>query len=130
MSSKKLTCKILMTLFVSLRYLRIFGRVAQSVWRLTTGWTVRESNPDEGEIFRTCPDRPWGPPSLLCNGYRAFPGGRKLTPQPLLLPRSKKESRIVPLLSLRAFVACKMGDTYLPSYKVTNLALVSTFAVE
>ena len=27
-----------------------------------------------GEIFRTCPDRPWGPPSLLYNGYRVFPG--------------------------------------------------------
>ena len=26
-------------------------------------------------IFRTCPDRPWGPPSLLYNGYRVFPGG-------------------------------------------------------
>jgi len=23
-----------------------------------------------GEIFCTCPDRPWGPPSLLYNGYR------------------------------------------------------------
>jgi hypothetical protein len=22
-------------------------------------------------------DRPWGPPSLLCNGYRVFPGGKK-----------------------------------------------------
>jgi hypothetical protein len=30
----------------------------------------------EGEIFRTCPDRPWGPPSLLCNGYRVFPEGK------------------------------------------------------
>jgi hypothetical protein len=29
------------------------------------------------EIFRTCPDRGWGPPSLLYNGYRAFPGDRK-----------------------------------------------------
>ena len=28
-----------------------------------------------GEIFRACPDRPWGPPSLLYNGYRVFPGG-------------------------------------------------------
>ena len=28
-----------------------------------------------GEIFRTCPDRPWGPPSLLYNGYRVFSGG-------------------------------------------------------
>jgi len=27
------------------------------------GWTVRESNPGGGEIFRTCSDRPWGPPS-------------------------------------------------------------------
>ena len=33
--------------------------------------------PLEGEIFRTCPDRPWGPPSLLCNGYRVFPGGKE-----------------------------------------------------
>ena len=31
-----------------------------------------------GEIFRTSPDRPWGPPSLLCNGYRVFPGGKVL----------------------------------------------------
>ena len=28
-------------------------------------------------IFRTCPDRPWGPPSLLYNGYRVFPGGKE-----------------------------------------------------
>jgi len=30
-----------------------------------------------GEIFRTCPDRPWGTPSLLYNGYRVFPGGKE-----------------------------------------------------
>ena len=30
-----------------------------------------------GEIFRNCPDRPWGPPSLLYNGYRVFPGGKE-----------------------------------------------------
>jgi hypothetical protein len=30
-----------------------------------------------GEIFRNCPDRPWGSPSLLYNGYRLFPGGIK-----------------------------------------------------
>ena len=28
------------------------------------------------DIFRR-PDRPWNPPSLLYNGYRVFPGGRK-----------------------------------------------------
>jgi hypothetical protein len=27
--------------------------------------------------FRTCPDRLWGPPSLLYNGYRVFPGGKQ-----------------------------------------------------
>jgi hypothetical protein len=30
-----------------------------------------------GEIFRTCPDRPWGPPSLLYNGYRVYPAGKE-----------------------------------------------------
>jgi len=29
-----------------------------------------------GQIFRSRPDRPWGPPSLLYNGYRIFVGGK------------------------------------------------------
>ena len=29
-----------------------------------------------GEIFRTRPDRPWGLPSLLYNGYRVFTEGK------------------------------------------------------
>ena len=46
-----------------------------------------------GEIF-LLPDRPWGPPSLLNNGYRVFTGGgkrlrRDANPSPLLMPRSK-----------------------------------------
>ena len=52
----------------------LVGRVAQ---RLAAGWTVRGSNPVGGEIFRTCPDQPWGPPSLLYNGYLVFPGGKE-----------------------------------------------------
>jgi hypothetical protein len=60
-----------------------------------TGWTVRGSNSGGSEIFSTCPDRPWGPRSLLYNGYRVFPGARKrpgrdADPSPLLVPRSKK----------------------------------------
>ena len=71
-----------------------------------TGWTVRGSNPGGGEIFRTCPHRPWGPPSLLYNGYRFFPGGKKrwgvtLTPHLLLVPWSRKV-RTIPLLPLWA----------------------------
>ena len=30
-----------------------------------------------GEIFRTCPDLPWGPPSLVYNGYRVLPRGKE-----------------------------------------------------
>ena len=33
--------------------------------------------PVGGETFRTRPDRPWDPPSLLLNGYRVFPWGIK-----------------------------------------------------
>ena len=39
--------------------------ISQSVLRLATGWTVRESSTGWGEIVRIRPDRPWGPPSLL-----------------------------------------------------------------
>ena len=44
---------------------------------LAMGWTVRGSNPGGGKIFRTCPDWPWGPPSLLYNGYQVIPGGKE-----------------------------------------------------
>jgi hypothetical protein len=43
-----------------------------------------------GEIFRTCPDRPWGPFSLLYNGYRVFPGGKE---------RSGRDADLSPLSS-------------------------------
>jgi len=33
-----------------------------------------------GEIFCTCPDRPWGPPSLLYNGCWVFARGGKELP--------------------------------------------------
>ena len=51
-----------------------------------------------GEIF-CLSDRPWGPPSLLYNGYRIFPGvkyGRSvlLTTYPLLVPRSWKSRAV------------------------------------
>ena len=67
---------------------------------------IRGSNPGGDEVFRTCPNRPWGQPSLLYNGYRVFPGvksgrGVTLTPHPLLVPWSRK-SRAIPLLPLWA----------------------------
>ena len=89
------------------------GPVAQSVQRLTKGWTVRDRIP-VGTRFSTRPDRPWGPPSLLHNGYRVFPGGRGgrcvgLTTHPHLECRSPRKSRVIPLLTLRAFVAYTKG---------------------
>ena len=82
--------------------------IAQSVQRLVTGCTVRGSNPGGGQIIRTRPDRPWGPPSLLYSGYRVtFPGvkrpGRGIDHPPHLGPRSKKEQSYnpIPPLGLR-----------------------------
>jgi hypothetical protein len=55
-----------------------------------------------GEIFRTYPDLLRGPPSLLYNGYRVFPGGKgsrvvMLTTHPLRVPRLRKSWAIPPL---------------------------------
>jgi len=44
-----------------------------TVWKTKYGAI---SNPGGGKIFRTGPDRPWGPLSLLYNGYRIFPGAK------------------------------------------------------
>jgi len=75
-------------------------------YALAAGWTVWGSNSSGGEIFRTCPDQPWGPPSLLHNGYRVLPRGkerpgRDADPSPFLVPWSRK-SRAIPLLPLWA----------------------------
>ena len=37
-----------------------------------------------------------------------------LTPHPHLVCRGPRKSRAIPLLNLRAFVAYKKGETYLP----------------
>jgi hypothetical protein len=37
---------------------------------------VYSVTPGGGKIFRTFPDRPWGPPSLLYNGYWSIPVGK------------------------------------------------------
>jgi hypothetical protein len=51
------------------------------VWDSAVGVTTRygldgpEIESQKGRIFRTGPDRPPGPLSLLYNGYRVIPGG-------------------------------------------------------
>ena len=68
-------------LYSTARYLlyplQAYGYLETPFINLATGWTVRGSNPGSGEIFRICPGRPWGPPSLLYNGYRVFPWGKE-----------------------------------------------------
>jgi len=49
-----------------------------------------------GKNFRTCPDQPWGPRSLLYNRYRVFPGGKATGrgaghSHPLIAPKLKKK---------------------------------------
>jgi hypothetical protein len=49
------------------------------------------SNPGEGEIFRTRPDRPWNPHSLLYNGYRVSFLGVKQQGRGIWLPKERVE---------------------------------------
>ena len=107
------------------------GQIAQSLWRLDMGWTSRGSNPSRGEIFHTCPDRPWGPPSLLYNGYPVFPGNKErpeldADPSSLLVPWSRK-IRAIPLLPLwvvwpvQSLSACTRVTFTLP-YRPSHLS--------
>ena len=78
--------------------------------------TVRGSK-SSGARFSARPDRHWGPPSLLYNGYWVFPGGKcgrdvLLTTHPLLVPRSWK-SRAIPLPTLWATTGPVKDDTHI-----------------
>jgi hypothetical protein len=62
----------------NMQYLMLFRGPGSTVG-IETGYVLDGPGIESrwGEIIRTCPDRPWGPPSFLYNGYRVFPGGRK-----------------------------------------------------
>ena len=85
------------------------GRLSRYSDSLRAGWSG-DRIPVGGEIFRTLLDRPWGPPSLLYNGYRIFPGGKSgrgvvLTTHPHLRCPGLKKGRAIPLPTLRVLVA-------------------------
>jgi hypothetical protein len=67
----------------SLRYVQLFSKhycFQCSVVGIATGYGLdgpRIKSRWGAEIFRTRPDRPWGPPSLLYNGHRVFLGGKE-----------------------------------------------------
>jgi len=54
------------------------GRVAQSVLRLTTGWTVRDKIPVVTKFFRPSRTRPVAHPASCKMGTGSFPGGKVL----------------------------------------------------
>ena len=56
--------RFLVSLGLLVEYILETGRVAQSVQRLTMGWTVRDRIP-VGRRFSARPDRPWGRPGLV-----------------------------------------------------------------
>jgi hypothetical protein len=74
-SKSKSESKVCIKLVVFITHYPIYSGPGSS-GGIATSWTVRGSNPGGGEIFRTRSDRPWGPPNLLYNGFRVFPGGK------------------------------------------------------
>jgi hypothetical protein len=77
------------------------GRVAQSVQRLATSWTVRGSNPGGAIFFAHVQTGPGAHPASRTMDTGSFPGGKRpgrgADHPPTLAPRSIK-SRAIPLL--------------------------------
>ena len=74
----------------------VVGRVAQSVQRLPTDWTVRGSNPGEARFSAPVQTSPEAHPASYTMGTGSFLGvrccrGVTLTPHPLIMQRSKIE---------------------------------------
>jgi len=76
-------------------------------WRIETRW---------GEIICTCPDWPWGPPSLLYNGYRVFPGGKANLAWPSH-PYMLKKVYNYNFTPIRSFVVCSRANFTFKQYK-------------
>jgi hypothetical protein len=57
------------------RFWKYMYRQSESVERFASGWTVRGSNPSGGDIFRTRPDRPWGPQNSCTVGTGSLSRG-------------------------------------------------------
>ena len=84
---------------------------------LPWSWKVRGSNPGGARFSAPIQTGSRGPPSLLYNGYRVFPGGKggrgvMLTTHTLLVPRLRK-SWAIPPLTLWVLLGLLRGSLYL-----------------
>ena len=75
-----------------------------SILGIATGFGAGRTGDRISVGGRDFPHRPWGPPSLLYNGYRAFPegkerSGRDADPSP---PSGAAVKKAIPLLPLWA----------------------------
>ena len=111
------------------------GLVAQSVSRLTTGWTVRGSNQVWVSFSIPVQTGPGAHPVSCKMGTGSFPGvkrGRsvKLTTQTLLVPWARK-SRAIPLLPLWAVrpVQCLSTCTRVPFTFTFTLCVLSRYII-
>ena len=66
-----------------------------------------------GRHSRTLSDWPWGPASLLYNGYRITFPGLKRPELDVNHPQPSRKSRTIILLRLWAFMACHRATFYL-----------------
>jgi len=86
-----------------------------------------------GKVFRTRPDQPCGPPSVLCNRYRVIPEGKRPRCGVDRAPPCStdvKESRAAPVFPLCAFMADNRMNVYLYClnivfYFYNNLPLIA-----
>ena len=80
------------------------------------GLDDRGSNPDGCKSFRTRPDRPWGPPSLLYNGYCVHPEGKAA--------RAWRWTLTPPAAEVKERVKLNLYTPSMPSWHVVGWALL------
>ena len=94
-----------------------------STWRQ---WEIFiDRIPVGGEIFRTRPDRSWGPPNLLYTRYEVFHGGvkrpgRDVDHPPLSSVDAEGRVELYIYSPLWAFVSCSRRNLPLPYSLITS----------
>jgi hypothetical protein len=85
--------------------------------------------PVGGEIYRTRPDLPWGPPSLMYSEYRVSPGGKAdgAWSWPTTPSSAEVKERVeLYLYFMWAFVACsRVNCTFMDSCLPTSTHIVT-----